>query len=143
MAETPTHRESGHAAALVSRCIEAQRSDPAQVQRSRRAPIASRPNEDGSVSSTTGRLGEAVTKVFMLFRTGAAHWAGAMAGTSRIAEAGFKGAVCDAAPYSGELLPVSGTGGLVGLWPMEPRPDQPCAFYLPPSKGAATFPHLF
>ena len=49
------------------------------------------------MSSTTGRLGEAATKLFTLFRTGAAHWTGIMAGTSRIAEAGFKGAVCDAA----------------------------------------------
>ncbi len=95
------------------------------------------------MSSTTGRLGEAATKLFTLFRTGAAHGTGTMAGTNHFAEMGFKGAVCDAAPYSSGLLLVSGTESLARLWPIEPSSDQPCAFYLPLSRGAATFPHLF
>ena len=49
------------------------------------------------MSSMPGRLGEAMTKVFTLFRTGAAHGTGTMAGTNHFAEMGFKGAVCDAA----------------------------------------------
>lgn len=56
------------------------------------------------MSSMPGRLGEAMTKVFTLFRTGAAHWTGTMAGTSHFLEVGFKGAVCDAAPRSDGLL---------------------------------------
>jgi hypothetical protein len=56
------------------------------------------------VSSTTGRVGEAATKLFTLFRTGAAHWTGTMTGTSHFAEVGFKGAVCDAAPRSNGIL---------------------------------------